>query len=89
MYKRQFLATRSLSPVITFTATPWSSSAGIAARALSFGDAADEKGEVARLAKDHESFRLLAGLGTGPKVLYRSSDSAVRERLSRTGVTRG
>ncbi len=58
-------------------------------RALSFGDAADEKGEVARLAKDPESFRLLAGLGTGPKVLYRSSDPAVRERLSRTGVTRG
>ncbi len=57
--------------------------------ALSFGDALDEKGEVARLAKDGESFRLLAGLGTKPKVLYRSSDPVVRERLSRTGVTRG
>jgi molybdopterin-containing oxidoreductase family iron-sulfur binding subunit len=58
-------------------------------RALSFGDAADAKGEVARLAADGESFRLLAALGTGPKVVYRSSDPVVRERLSRTGVTRG
>lgn len=58
-------------------------------RALSFGDAADEKSEVARLAKDGESFRLLAGLGTGPKVVYRSTNPVVRERLSRTGVTRG
>jgi molybdopterin-containing oxidoreductase family iron-sulfur binding subunit len=58
-------------------------------RALSFGDAADETGEVAKLAKDPETFRLLAGLGTGPKVLYRSSDPVVRERLSRTGVKRG
>jgi molybdopterin-containing oxidoreductase family iron-sulfur binding subunit len=58
-------------------------------RALSFGDAADEKGELARLARDPESFRLLAALGTGPKVVYRSSDPVLRERLSRTGVTRG
>ncbi|MCU0241840.1 MAG: 4Fe-4S dicluster domain-containing protein, partial [Vicinamibacteria bacterium] len=58
-------------------------------RALSFGDANDPDGEVARLAKDPETFRLLASLGTGPKVLYRSADPVVRERLSRTGVTRG
>ncbi len=58
-------------------------------RALSFGDASDASSEVARLAKEPESFRLLAALGTGPKVVYRSSDPTVRERLSRTGVTRG
>ena len=58
-------------------------------RALSFGDASDPSSEVARLAKEPESFRLLASLGTGPKVVYRSSDPAVRERLSKTGVTRG
>lgn len=58
-------------------------------RALSFGDARDPDGEVAKLAKDPETFRLLASLGTGPKVLYRSADPVVRERLSRTGVTRG
>jgi len=58
-------------------------------RALSFGDAKDPDGEVAKLAKDPETFRLLASLGTGPKVLYRSADPVVRERLSRTGVTRG
>ena len=58
-------------------------------RALSFGDAADPASEVARLAKDGESFRLLASLGTGPKVVYRSSDPTVRERLSRTGVANG
>ena len=58
-------------------------------RALSFGDATDPESEVARLVADGESFQLLAALGTHPKVWYRSSDPVVRERLSRTGVTRG
>ena len=58
-------------------------------RALAFGDTADPSSEVAKLAAEPESFRLLAALGTGPKVVYRSADPLVRERLSRTGVTRG
>ncbi len=42
------------------------------AKAMTFGDLIDEKSEVHRLSMDHNSFRLLENLGTGPKVYYHS-----------------
>ena len=55
-------------------------------RAMVFGDLNDEGSEAARLAGDPRSFRLLAGLGTGPKVYYRSEREWVR-RLAEGDVT--
>lgn len=48
-------------------------------RAIVFGDLDDEAGEAARLARRPESFRLLANLGTEPKIYYRSAREWVRE----------
>jgi menaquinone reductase, iron-sulfur cluster-binding subunit len=48
-------------------------------RAIVFGDLNDDGSEAARLAKDPRSFQLLARLGTGPKVYYRSEREWVRK----------
>ncbi len=49
------------------------------AKAMTFGDLIDEKSEVHRLSMDHNSFRLLENLGTGPKVYYLSERDWVRK----------
>jgi Fe-S-cluster-containing dehydrogenase component len=54
-------------------------------RAMVFGDLNDQGSEVSRLARDGRSFRLLAGLGTEPKVYYRSQRDWVR-RLAEGGM---
>jgi molybdopterin-containing oxidoreductase family iron-sulfur binding subunit len=41
-------------------------------RAIVFGDLNDPRSEVSGLAADRRAFRLLAGLGTEPKVFYLS-----------------
>ena len=41
-----------------------------AARAMAFGNIADESSEVARLAKSNRATRLLEDLGTKPRVIY-------------------
>lgn len=47
--------------------------------AITFGNLADPKSEVARLAKSKDAFRLLEKLGTEPKVYYLTSQDWVRE----------
>jgi molybdopterin-containing oxidoreductase family iron-sulfur binding subunit len=47
--------------------------------AIVFGDLNDGESEVARLAADRDSFRMLERLGTEPKVYYRSQRAWVRE----------
>lgn len=49
------------------------------ATAITFGDLSDELSEVAQLARDGASFRLLERLGTDSKVYYRSQRAWVRE----------
>ncbi len=55
------------------------------ANAIAFGDLDDESGEAARLARGDTAFRLLARLGTEPKVYYLSEREWVR-RLGDTGI---
>jgi menaquinone reductase, iron-sulfur cluster-binding subunit len=42
-------------------------------QAIAFGDLADESSPVALLARDSDSFRMMASLGTEPGVYYRSA----------------
>jgi molybdopterin-containing oxidoreductase family iron-sulfur binding subunit len=44
-----------------------------------FGDLDDPASEVARLARDSHSFRILEKLGTEPKIYYRTARSWVRQ----------
>jgi Fe-S-cluster-containing dehydrogenase component len=55
--------------------------------AITFGDLDDAASDVARLAGDPHCFRLLAGLGTEPKVFYRSEREWVR-RLGESDIAR-
>ena len=48
------------------------------AQAITFGDLLDESSEVAKLARNKNTFRLLEKLGTEPKVFYHSSQDWVR-----------
>ena len=48
------------------------------AKAITFGDLADETSEVARLAKSERAFKFLARIGTEPKISYLSSRPWVR-----------
>jgi Fe-S-cluster-containing dehydrogenase component len=57
--------------------------------AITFGDLADAGSEVAREARDPRSFRLLARLGTEPKVYYRSDLGWVRDLAERGGAAPG
>ncbi len=58
--------------------------------AITFGNRQAEGSAVAELAKRPEAFRLLAALGTEPKVTYLSSDPWVRRvGLSRLDMVRG
>ena len=54
-------------------------------RAIVFGNLDDPRSEAAREAQSPEAFRLLAKLGTEPKVYYRTSRSWVR-RLGDTDI---
>jgi menaquinone reductase, iron-sulfur cluster-binding subunit len=54
--------------------------------AITFGDLADANTEVARLARNSHSFRLLARLGTEPKVYYHSEQEWVRRLSERAGA---
>jgi Fe-S-cluster-containing dehydrogenase component len=54
-------------------------------QAITFGDLNDSQSDVARLAKTNTSFRLLAKLGTEPKVYYRSDEQWVRDASTRSG----
>ena len=56
------------------------------AHAIVFGDLADPSSEVARLAKGPNAFRLLARLGTEPKVFYHSEKPWVRALADRGGA---
>jgi Fe-S-cluster-containing dehydrogenase component len=47
-------------------------------QAITFGDLNDRKTKVAREAASPQAFRLLAKLGTDPKVYYRSEHEWVR-----------
>jgi molybdopterin-containing oxidoreductase family iron-sulfur binding subunit len=47
-------------------------------RAITFGNLADEKDPASQAARSPEAFRLLARLGTEPKVYYRSTRPWVR-----------
>jgi len=49
------------------------------ANAIVFGDLDDPKSEVATLARDGHSFRILEGLGTEPKIYYRTARPWVRQ----------
>ena len=51
-------------------------------RAIRFGNLADTESEVAILAHDGASFRLLEQLNTQPKVYFRSTQPWVREKLN-------
>jgi molybdopterin-containing oxidoreductase family iron-sulfur binding subunit len=57
--------------------------------AITFGDLANPASDVAREARDSRSFRLLAKLGTEPKVYYRSDLAWVRELGERGGAAPG
>jgi Fe-S-cluster-containing dehydrogenase component len=56
------------------------------AGAITFGDLADEKSEVARLARSRNALRLLARLGTEPKVYYLSERPWVRQMAEKGKV---
>jgi molybdopterin-containing oxidoreductase family iron-sulfur binding subunit len=58
------------------------------ARAIVFGDLSDATSEVARLAREPHTFRLLERLGTDPKVHYRSEREWVR-RLGDVPLEKG
>jgi molybdopterin-containing oxidoreductase family iron-sulfur binding subunit len=49
------------------------------AGAIVFGDLNDPTSEVARLARDGHSFRILEKLGTEPKIYYRTTRPWVRQ----------
>lgn len=53
-------------------------------KAIVFGDLADESSEVARLAAEVKSFRLLENLGTEPKVYYRTEREWLKKILTST-----
>jgi Fe-S-cluster-containing dehydrogenase component len=55
-------------------------------QAILFGDLADAGSDVARLAKQQDSFRFLEKLGTEPKVYYRSRQEWVRKLAERGGA---
>lgn len=55
-----------------------------ATRAIVFGDLNDNGSEVRQASKSEESFRLLARLGTEPKVYYRSKREWVRGLAERS-----
>jgi molybdopterin-containing oxidoreductase family iron-sulfur binding subunit len=55
-------------------------------RAIAFGDLADPASDVAKLARNGNSFRLLARLGTEPKVYYHSKEAWVRQLGERAGA---
>jgi molybdopterin-containing oxidoreductase family iron-sulfur binding subunit len=59
-----------------------------ATQAITFGDLNDPESEVSRAAKGPEAFRLLARLGTEPKVYYTSKREWVRELAERGPVER-
>lgn len=52
-------------------------------RAIRFGNLADAASEVAILAHDETSFRLLEQLNTQPKVYFRSEQQWVRKKLDK------
>jgi molybdopterin-containing oxidoreductase family iron-sulfur binding subunit len=54
--------------------------------AITFGDLNDPQSEVSRKAKSPEAFRLLAKLGTEPKVYYSSKHEWVRALAERGGA---
>jgi molybdopterin-containing oxidoreductase family iron-sulfur binding subunit len=56
------------------------------AGAITFGDLADRESGVSRLARDPNSFRLLARLGTEPKVYYHSEQAWVQRLKDRAGA---
>jgi molybdopterin-containing oxidoreductase family iron-sulfur binding subunit len=49
------------------------------ANAIVFGDLDDPASEVARLARDGQSFRILEKLGTESKIYYRTARPWVRQ----------
>jgi len=49
------------------------------ARAIVFGDLADESSEVSRLSRSNEAFQFLPKLGTAPKLFYTSSKEWVQK----------
>jgi molybdopterin-containing oxidoreductase family iron-sulfur binding subunit len=51
--------------------------------AIRFGDLNDKSSDVARTSREPEAFRLLARLGTGPKVYYKSKRPWVRALADR------
>lgn len=55
--------------------------------AIVFGDLNDPNSDAARLAKAPETFRLLAKVGTGPKVSYHSSKPWIRSLAERDRST--
>jgi molybdopterin-containing oxidoreductase family iron-sulfur binding subunit len=55
-------------------------------RAIVFGDLNDPESEASKQSKSAESFRLLARLGTGPKVYYRSQQPWMRALADRGGA---
>jgi molybdopterin-containing oxidoreductase family iron-sulfur binding subunit len=59
------------------------------AQAITFGDLADEKSEVARAARADNSFRLLERLGTEPKVYYRSNRPWVHQMAQKDMADKG
>lgn len=54
-------------------------------KAILFGNLDDPESEVAKAARTPEAFQLLASLGTGPKIFFRSSREWVR-RLGEPGT---
>jgi molybdopterin-containing oxidoreductase family iron-sulfur binding subunit len=58
-------------------------------QAIVFGNLADERSEVARLARAPGSFRILERLGTEPKVFYHTERPWVRRLAEGTGSTNG
>ncbi len=57
------------------------------ARAIVFGDLADESSEVSRLSRSNEAFQFLPKLGTAPKLFYTSSKEWVRNMAGKVPTT--
>jgi Fe-S-cluster-containing dehydrogenase component len=53
------------------------------AKAITFGDLADESSDVSQLARSERAFRFLSRLGTEPKISYLSSETWVRRLADR------
>lgn len=49
------------------------------AKAITFGNLADESSDVAQLSRSADTFQFLPKLGTAPKIFYRSAKEWVRE----------